>query len=116
LCNRLHKEINIDSENPVNNIVGIQKMKHLINPAMSISAALAAILLSTTAMADTDTTVTVTAEAVAVVASDQVSRDRAEKATTVATEQAIAAVLANTKLDLDIRLIGPTSTRIAGDR
>ena len=67
-------------------------------------------------MADTDTTVTVAAEAAAVVASDQVNRDRAEKATTVATEQAIAAVLADTKLDLDIRLIGPTSTRIAGDR
>ena len=87
-----------------------------INPGRTITVALAAILLSTTASADTDTTVNVAAEAVSVVASDQVSRDRAENATTAATEQAIAAVLANTKLDLDIRLIGPTSTRIAGDR
>ena len=76
--------------------------------------ALAAILLTATAIADTDTTVTVAADAV--VASDEVTRDRAEKATTTATEQAIAAVLADTKLDLDIRLIGPTSTIIAGDR
>jgi len=91
-------------------------MTHQINLGRTVTAALAAILLSTTAMADTDTTVTVAAEAAAVVASDQVNRDRAEKATTVATEQAIAAVLADTKLDLDIRLIGPTSTRIAGDR
>ena len=87
-----------------------------INLGRTVTAALAAILLSTSAIADTDTTVTVAAEAAAVVASDQISRDRAEKATTVATEQAIAAVLADTKLDLDIRLIGPTSTRIAGDR
>ena len=91
-------------------------MTHQINLGRTVTAALAAILLSTSAIADTDTTVTVAAEAAAVVASDQISRDRAEKATTVATEQAIAAVLADTKLDLDIRLIGPTSTRIAGDR
>lgn len=116
LCNRFHMEFNFDSENPVDNIVGIQKMKHLINPGRTMTAALVAILLSTAAIADTDTTVTVTADTAAVIASDQVSRDRAEKATTVATDQAIAAVLANTKLDLDIRLIGPTSTRIAGDR
>ena len=89
-------------------------MTHQINLGRTVTAALAAILLSTSAIADT--TVTVAAEAAAVVASDQVNRDRAEKATTVATEQAIAAVLADTKLDLDIRLIGPTSTRIAGDR
>jgi hypothetical protein len=116
LCNRCHKEFNIDSKNSVGNFVGIQKMTHQINPGRTITVALAAILLSTIAIADTDTTVAVAAEAASVVASDQVSRDRAEKATTVATEQAIATVLANTKLDLDIRLIGPTSTRIAGDR
>jgi len=34
----------------------------------------------------------------------------------LATEKAIATVLADTKLDLDIRLIGPRSTTIAGDR
>jgi hypothetical protein len=91
-------------------------MTHLINPGRTITATLAAILLATTAIADTDTTDTIATDAAAMVASDQVSRDRAENATTVATEQAIAAVLAETKLDLDIRLIGPTSKRIAGDR
>lgn len=116
MCNRYHKEFKIDSKNPVDNIVGIQEMTHKINPGRTITVALAAIFLSTTAIADTDAIVTVTADAASVVASDQVSRERAEKATTVATEQAIAAVLADIKLDLDIRLIGPTSKRIAGDR
>ena len=116
LCNRSYKEFNIDSNNSVESFVGIQKMTHKINPGRTITTALAAILLTATAVADTETTVTVAADAPAVVASDEVSRDRAEKVTTAATEQAIAAVLADTKLDLDIRLIGPTSTIIAGDR
>lgn len=115
LCNRFYMETNIDGRKPVDNIVGIQKMTNLINPGRTITATLAAILLATTAIADTDTIVTIATDAAAMVASDQVSRDRAENATTVATEQAIAAVLAETKLDLDIRLIGPTSKRIAGD-
>lgn len=108
-------ETNIDGRKAVDHIVGIQKMTHLINPGRTITATLAAILLATTAIADTDTIVTIATDAAAMVASDQVSRDRAENATTVATEQAIATVLAETKLDLDIRLIGPTSKRIAGD-
>ena len=76
----------------------------------------AAVLLSVSAIADTDTTVIVTTETSAVSSSNEVSRDRAEKATIVATENAIAAILADTKLDLDIRLIGPTAVKIAGDR
>jgi len=91
-------------------------MTHEINLVRTISTALAAILLATAAIADTDNTATVVVTTPAVISSTEVSRDLAEKATTVATERAIAAVLADTKLDLDIRLIGPTSVRVAGDR
>lgn len=94
----------------------MQKMTHRINPGRMTASALVAILLTTAAVADTETTVAVTAETSAVSASNEMSRERAEKATTVAAEKAIAAVLADTKLDLDIRLIGPRSTKIAGDR
>jgi septum formation inhibitor MinC len=47
---------------------------------------------------------------------DDVNRDLAKEANTAAAEKAAQAVLADTKLDLDIRLIGPTSVKIAGDR
>jgi hypothetical protein len=44
------------------------------------------------------------------------SRDQAKKANTRAAEQAIEAMLEANRLDLDIKLIGPTSTKIARDR
>ncbi len=91
-------------------------MTHRINPGRMTATVLVAMLLTTAAIADTETTVAVTAETSAVSASNEISRERAEKATTVAAEKAIAAVIADTKLDLDIRLIGPSSTKIAGDR
>ena len=91
-------------------------MTHRIKPGTTMAIALAAVMLTTAAIADTEATVTVAAQATAVKTSDEVSRDLANEATTVATEKAIASVLADTKLDLDIRLIGPTSTRVAGDR
>ena len=94
----------------------MQKMTHGINPGRTTGAAIVAILLTTAAIADTETTVAVTAETSAVTANNELSRDEVKKATTVAAEKAIAAVLADTKLDLDIRLIGPSSTKIAGDR
>lgn len=94
----------------------MQKMTHRINPGGTASAALVAILLTTAAIADTDTTAAATTETYAVSASYEISRERVEKATTMAAEKAIAAVLADTKLDLDIRLIGPRSTKIAGDQ
>jgi len=50
------------------------------------------------------------------ISASQVSRDQLKKANTAAAEKAAEAVLADTKLDLDIRLIGPTSVKIAGDR
>ena len=91
-------------------------MTHRINPARMTGAALVAILLTTAAVADTETTVVVPAETSAVSAGNEKNLDRVEKATAVAAEKAIAAVLADTKLDLDIRLIGPNSIKIAGDR
>ena len=91
-------------------------MTHGISLARTISTALATILLATAAIADTDNTATVAVTMPAVISSTDVSRDLAEKATTAATEKAIAAVLADTKLDLDIKLIGPTSVKVAGDR
>ena len=44
------------------------------------------------------------------------NRDRAAKAQAAAVEKAVETVLAETRLDLDIRLIGPTSVKIAGER
>ena len=47
---------------------------------------------------------------------DEQQRDLARKANEAAVEKAVEDVLASTKLDLDIRLIGPTSVKIASDR
>ena len=44
-----------------------------------------------------------------------VPRELARQATENAAEAAIRAVTASNRLDLDIRLIGPTSKKIAGD-
>lgn len=52
----------------------------------------------------------------ATMSTDDVNRDLARVANTAAAEKAVEAVLADTKLDLDIRLIGPTSVKVAGDR
>jgi len=79
-----------------------------------MATTLAAILLTTAALADTQTSATVAAEDTVVPGTDEVSLARAEEATSVA--KAIATVLTDTKLDLDIRLIGPTSTTVASDR
>lgn len=46
----------------------------------------------------------------------QLNRDRARIANETAAAEAAKAVLESNRLDLDIRLIGPTSIRIAGDR
>jgi len=48
--------------------------------------------------------------------SDQTSRELAKEANETAARQAVEAVLTEVKLDLDIRLIGPTSVTIAADR
>jgi len=44
-----------------------------------------------------------------------VDRDLLKKVNAAAAQKAVEAVLADTKLDLDIRLIGPTSVKIARD-
>jgi len=47
---------------------------------------------------------------------DEMNRELAKKANTSAVERAVAAVLADTRLDLDIRLIGPTSVKVTDER
>ena len=76
--------------------------------------ALAGMLAINAAFAD-EVVVTETLEA-ATISVDDVNRDLAKKANTAAAEKAAEAVIADTKLDLDIRLVGPTSVRTAGDR
>ena len=44
------------------------------------------------------------------------SREQGKQANETAAEAAVEAVLADNRLDLDIRLIGPTSVKIASDR
>ena len=51
-----------------------------------------------------------------VVDTDTVNRELAREANTAAAEQAATAVIEENKLDLDIRLIGPTSVKTAGDQ
>lgn len=71
------------------------------------------------ASADDDTTIVVTESAAlsANNSADKVSRVRkAAIANENAAERAVEAVLSDVKLDLDIRLIGPTSVKIASDR
>lgn len=91
-------------------------MKHRNTLNRIVTTALAALVLSGTALAETESAATIDVDMPAANVADEVSRDRAQAATIEATKNAIASVLANTKLDLDIRLIGPTSTKIAGDR
>lgn len=51
----------------------------------------------------------------ATIEADEVSRDLLDESSAAA-EKVIETLLADTKLDLDIRLIGPTSVKVAGDR
>ena len=47
---------------------------------------------------------------------EEASREHARQANETAVEDAARAIEADTRLDLDIRLIGRTSVRIAGDQ
>lgn len=76
--------------------------------------ALAGMLAVNVSFAD-EIVVTESREA-ATMSAEAVNREIAREANTAAAEKAVEAVLADTKLDLDIRLIGPTSVKIAGDR
>ncbi len=81
---------------------------------LATGLALATLFALNTGFAD-EIVVTETREGATMLA-DNVQREQAEKANTAAAESAVEAVLADTRLDLDIRLIGPTSIKIAGER
>ena len=81
---------------------------------MMAGLASASLLSMTTAFAD-EIVATETAEALTVSAA-HVTRAQLKKANAAAVKKAVQSVLADTKLDLDIRLIGPTSVTIASDR
>jgi hypothetical protein len=81
---------------------------------MIAGLALASLLSISPVFAD-EVVVTETADT-ATISTDQVTRNLLKKANTAAAEKAAEAVIADTKLDLDIRLIGPTSVKIASER
>lgn len=76
--------------------------------------AIASVFFTNAAAADDDTTIVSTEKVT--VSTEAASRDSANAANKDAAEKAVEAVLAETRLDLDIRLIGPTSVKIASDR
>ena len=76
--------------------------------------AIAALLASATSFSD-EIVVTETLDAAAKSAAAE-HRANLHKANSTTAEKAAEAVLADTKLDLDIRLIGPTSVKIASKR
>ncbi|MGI9204119.1 MAG: hypothetical protein ACR2Q3_08920 [Woeseiaceae bacterium] len=80
-----------------------------------LGLAIASVLCTNVALADDDET-TIVATAPAAVSTEVTSRDGAKAANREAAEEAVQAVLADNRLDLDIRLIGPTSVKIASDR
>lgn len=87
------------------------EMKHKLTRA---TALILAGMLACNANAAEDDTPTKEADPT-VVDATRLNRERAREATEQAARQAVQAVLESTKLDLDIRLIGPNSVKIAGD-
>ena len=85
------------------------------SPRVHIAMLALLAVMATPAFAADDATETVVATAVKIDADDR-SRELAENANKEAAEEAAEAVLSDTQLDLDIRLIGPTSVTIARDR
>ena len=81
---------------------------------LTVILATASLLLSNLSFADEDK-ITASTEP-ANTSAEKNNRDRALEANTEAAELAAEAILADTRLDIDIRLIGPTSVKIAGDR
>lgn len=81
----------------------------------AVATTLAALLLVSTASIAADAPQTREA-AKARVESSEVQRDLASKANADAARLAIKSVQTDNKLDLDIRLIGPTSVKIASKR
>jgi len=81
---------------------------------MILRLAIASVVFTNAAANDDDTTI-VSTETV-IVSTEAASRESANAANKDAAEKAVEAVLTDTRLDLDIRLIGPTSVKIASDR
>lgn len=73
-------------------------------------------LLWTNVAAANDDEMTVVVTAAVKVNTEATSLDGAKTANKEAAEKAVEAVQADNRLDLDIRLIGPTSVKIASDR
>lgn len=85
------------------------------NRKLILRLAIASLLCTNVALAN-DEESTVVATAAVPVNTEATSRDGAKAANEDAAEKAVEAVLADNRLDLDIRLIGPTSVKIASDR
>lgn len=86
-------------------------MKYRVRVALSLAAA--SLLLGS--MVHADEAGPAKTEA-ALADAGKVNRELAREANELAAEKAVKSVLENNKLDLDIRLIGPTSVKIAADR
>ncbi len=85
------------------------------NRNLILQLAIAGLLCANVATANDDQT-TVVVTAVVTVDTGAASRDGAKTANKEAAEKAVEAMQADNQLDLDIRLIGPTSVKIASDR
>ena len=88
--------------------------KDLMNPA-TIAALLLFAGATCTAPAMADDRVSFDADKVSSAQIEEASKERARQANEAAVEEAAEAVEADTRLDLDIRLIGRTSVIIAGE-
>jgi len=99
---------------------GTMDMKTSVTATVLITLAIGGVVLGSPAKASDETRspliveAPVVATAAAIPLTRDVNRERADAANEAAAERAVKSVLADTKLDLDIKLIGPTSVRIAG--
>jgi len=82
-----------------------------ITRKMTAGLAIASVLFANAATADD----TVSTESSTVNVAKE-SLEQAKRANEAAVAAAVETVLVDTRLDLDIRLIGPTSVKIASDR
>lgn len=82
---------------------------------MIATIAISGLFAATAAVAD-DTEIVATAKQETTADTASINSNLAESATTAAVEDAIEAVLAENKLDLDIRFVARTSMEIADSR
>ena len=86
-----------------------------LNKSRTIATIVVSSLLAAVAVAD-DREVAADAITATAATTTELNRSLAESANTTAVEEAVAAVLAENRLDLDIRLIGRTSQKIVDGR